>query len=85
MIEVADQRAGKGPALAVVLERLGLAPDGLAAFGDADNDLGMLQFAGLGVAMENGADHLKAAADRIAPPHDQDGVAQILEELLKEY
>ena len=85
LIEVADQHAGKGPALAVVLERLGLAPDGLAAFGDADNDLGMLQLAGLGVAMENGADHLKAAADRIAPPHDQDGVAQILEELMKEY
>lgn len=85
LIEVADQRAGKGPALAVVLERLGLAPDGLAAFGDADNDLGMLQLAGLGIAMENGADHLKAAADRIAPPHDQDGVAQILEELMKEY
>lgn len=85
LIEVADRRAGKGPALEVVLERLGLAPDGLTAFGDADNDLGMLAFAGLGVAMENGADHLKAAADRIAPPHDQDGVAQVLEELLKEY
>ena len=51
LIEVADQHAGKGPALAVVLERLGLAPDGLAAFGDADNDLGMLQVVGLGVGM----------------------------------
>ena len=67
-----------------MLERLGLSADGLVAFGDADNDLGMLQFAGLGVAMENGADHLKEAADRIAPRHDQDGVAQVLEELLKE-
>lgn len=84
LIEVADSRAGKGSALAVVLERLGLSSDGLVAFGDADNDLGMLQFAGLGVAMENGADHLKEAADRIAPRHDQDGVAQVLEELLKE-
>ncbi|MEE0510463.1 MAG: HAD family hydrolase [Peptococcaceae bacterium] len=84
LIEVADSRAGKGSALAVVLECLGLAADELVAFGDADNDLGMLQFAGLGVAMENGADHLKEAADRIAPPHDQDGVAQILEALLKE-
>lgn len=85
LIEIADRRAGKGPALEVVLDKLGLAPDGLAAFGDADNDLGMLQLAGLGVAMANGADHLKAAADHIAPPHDQDGVAQILESLLKEY
>lgn len=84
LIEVADSRAGKGAALAVVLERLGLDSDGLVAFGDADNDLGMLQFAGLGVAMENGASHLKEAADRIAPRHDDDGVAQILEELMKE-
>ena len=53
--------------------------------GDADNDLGMLDFAGLGVAMENGDRHLKEAADRIAPRHDQDGVAQILEEIMKEF
>ena len=85
LIEVADSHAGKGPALEVVLERLGVTPDGLAAFGDADNDLSMLQLAGLGVAMAGGADHLKEAADRIAPPHEEDGVAQILEELLKEY
>lgn len=83
LIEVADRRAGKGQALAVVLDKLGLAPEDLAAFGDADNDLGMLQLAGLGIAMENGADHLKAAADYIAPPHDQDGVAQVLENLLR--
>ena len=85
LIEIADQRAGKASALAVILERLGLAPSGMVAFGDADNDLGMLQLAGYGVAMENGDGHLKAAADRIAPHHDQDGVAQILEELLKEF
>lgn len=85
LIEVADSHAGKGAALAVVLSSLGLDPDGLAAFGDADNDLSMIELAGLGVAMENGAEHLKAASDRIAPSHDADGVAQVLEELLKEY
>lgn len=85
LIEIADQRAGKASALAVILEKLGLDPSGMAAFGDADNDLGMLELAGCGVAMANGDGHLKAAADRIAPHHDEDGVAQVLEELLKEF
>lgn len=84
LIEIADHRAGKGAALAVVLDHLGLDREGLVAFGDADNDLGMLRFAGLGVAMAGGAAHLKASADCIAPSHEEDGVAQILEKLLKE-
>lgn len=85
LLEVADARAGKGPAVAAILERLDLDATGLVAFGDADNDLGMIELAGLGVCMENGEAHLKAAADFIAPRHDQDGVAIVLEKLLKEF
>lgn len=85
LLEVADARAGKGPAVAVILERLDLDATGLVAFGDADNDLGMIELAGMGVCMENGEAHLKAAADFIAPRHDQDGVAIVLEKLLKEF
>lgn len=84
LIEIADHRAGKGAALEVVLKLLGLDAEGLVAFGDADNDLGMLRLAGRGVAMAGGAAHLKEAADLIAPPHDEDGVAHILDKLLKE-
>lgn len=85
LLEVADARAGKGPAVAAILERLDLDATGLVAFGDADNDLGMIELAGMGVCMENGEAHLKAAADFIAPRHDQDGVAIVLEKLLKEF
>lgn len=85
LLEVADARAGKGPAVAAILERLDLDTDGLVAFGDADNDLGMIELAGLGVCMENGEAHLKEAANMIAPRHDQDGVAIVLEKLLKEF
>lgn len=85
LLEVADARAGKGPAVAAILERLDLNATGLVAFGDADNDLGMIELAGMGVCMENGEAHLKAAADFIAPRHDQDGVAIVLEKLLKEF
>ena len=45
----------------------------------------MIELAGMGVCMENGEAHLKAAADFIAPRHDQDGVAIVLEKLLKEF
>lgn len=85
LLEVADARAGKGPAVAAILEHLDLDATGLVAFGDADNDLGMIELAGMGVCMENGEAHLKAAADFIAPRHDQDGVAIVLEKLLKEF
>ena len=85
LLEVADARAGKGPAVAAILERLDLDATGLVAFGDADNDLGMIELAGMGVCMENGEAHLKAAAVFIAPRHDQDGVAIVLEKLLKEF
>ena len=85
LLEVADARAGKGPAVAAIMERLDLDATGLVAFGDADNDLGMIELAGMGVCMENGEAHLKAAADFIAPRHDQDGVAIVLEKLLKEF
>lgn len=85
LLEVADARAGKGPAVAAILERLDLDATGLVAFGDADNDLGMIELAGMGVCMENGEAHLKAAADFIAPRHDQDGVAIVLKKLLKEF
>ena len=85
LLEVADARAGKVPAVAAILERLDLDATGLVAFGDADNDLGMIELAGMGVCMENGEAHLKAAADFIAPRHDQDGVAIVLEKILKEF
>ena len=51
------------------------------AFGDSYNDIPMLEWAGLGVAMENARPEVKAAADRVAPRNDEDGVAQVLDEL----
>lgn len=83
LLEIADHRAGKGAALEVVLSYLSLSQEGLMAFGDADNDKGMLELAGMGVAMGNAEDTLKAVADRITLHHDEDGVANIVEEYLE--
>ena len=81
-LEFMDPRVNKGVALAETADRLGLTAQDCVAFGDSYNDLPMLEWAGLAIAMENGRAELKAIADRIAPPADDDGVATVLSQLL---
>ena len=52
------------------------------AIGDNHNDIGMIRFAGLGVAMGNAHDEVKAQADYVTLSNAQDGVAQVIEELI---
>jgi hypothetical protein len=52
--------------------------------GDDVNDIPMIRAAGLGVAMGNALPAVKAAADRIAPGHDEDGLVAVVEWLLEE-
>ena len=80
-IEVTAAGVSKASGLMVLGERLGIPPEAMIAFGDSDNDLAMLRYVGLGVAMGNARPHVKAAADRVAPPCDEDGVAHVLEEV----
>lgn len=79
LVEIADARAGKRSALEFLLERESIDPEALVAFGDADNDVGMIRLAGLGVAMDGGASHLRQAADLVCPSNAEDGVALVLE------
>ena len=80
-LEFMDRGVSKGVALAQVAASRGIPQAACVAIGDSYNDLSMVQWAGLGVAMSSGRDKLKAAADRLAPPADDDGVATILAEL----
>ena len=68
----------KAKALSTVLPSLGIAREELIAFGDGHNDLSMLQYAGIGVAMENAVPQLKAAADEVTLSNDNDGIAAAL-------
>ena len=68
----------QGHALEALCRHLGLDLLDAAAFGDGTNDLTMIQRAGVGVAMENGAPLVREHADLIAPANTQDGVAAIL-------
>lgn len=69
----------KDTSLERVTWKLGISPDEVMAFGDAQNDLGMLNFAGIGVAMGNAVPELKAAADEVTLSNNDDGIAATLE------
>ena len=80
-IELSDLKSNKGNAMAIVCRELGFSMDEVIAIGDGANDLEMIAAAGLGIAMDNADDEVKAVADRVAPHHGQDGFAIIMEEI----
>lgn len=83
-LEMVNCDVNKAYSLARVAERLGIAQKDVLAFGDGVNDREMLSWAGVGVAMDNASDRVKACADMTAPDNDSDGVAVVLEKLLCE-
>lgn len=60
-------------------ELLGILPEEMMAFGDAQNDLDMIEYAGIGVAMGNGEESLKKIADYVTTDVDDDGVLHALQ------
>ena len=65
-------------------EHLGLSSAETIAFGDSSNDLSMLRAAGVGVAMGNASEEVKASCDAVTLTNDQNGVAVYLERHLLE-
>lgn len=72
----------KANALDKTLAKLDIAPSEVIAFGDGQNDVTMLSWAGLGVAMGNAVEAAKAAADMVTADNNHDGIAEALEKLL---
>jgi len=81
-LELASPSISKGSGLAFVAERLGFTAAETVAFGDGENDLELLEWAGYGVCVENGDDVLKEHADWICPGPKDEGVAQAIEAFL---
>ena len=73
----------KAKAMELLLDEFRLTRDDCIAIGDGANDLDMIRFAGLGIAMGNACDELKAAAGAITGPCGKGGVAQALRKLLQ--
>ncbi len=77
-VDVAQSGNSKGKRLAQWVESQGLSMSQVIAFGDNFNDLSMLKSAGLGVAMGNAADEIKACADLVIGSNTESGIAEVV-------
>jgi HAD superfamily hydrolase (TIGR01484 family) len=77
-LDIAPEGVDKSTGLKVVLAQYGLEPEDLLAIGDGRNDIEMLEYAGLGIAMDSAPDEVKAAADEVTKSVRDDGVAAVL-------
>lgn len=78
--ELVRHQVSKWSAIEYLLHQYGISRHETAAFGDGPNDFEMIQHCGTGVAMGNAIAPLKAAADFVVRDHEENGVAQFLEE-----
>lgn len=79
-IEVNAAGVDKGNALLWLAQYLGIEPEETMAFGDGNNDITLLEKAGTGVAMKNGIEEVKHAADRVTEKtNDEEGAAKFIE------
>ncbi|TPG29680.1 HAD family hydrolase [Mycolicibacterium hodleri] len=79
LIEVVPLGVSKATGVDEVARPLGITAEDVVAFGDMPNDIPMLLWAGLGVAMGNAHPEAKAAADEVTTPNSDDGLARVLE------
>ncbi|HAX72831.1 MAG TPA: Cof-type HAD-IIB family hydrolase [Firmicutes bacterium] len=81
-LEIMPQNINKAYSLQKLLDHVGLDKSQLIACGDGYNDLPMIEFAGLGVAMANAVDEVKAKANYITLSNDEDGIAHVIEKFI---
>ena len=81
-IEVMARGVNKADAIAGLLERLDMEREDVIACGDGLNDLTMIRYAGVGVAMGNAQKAVKEEADVITLSNDEDGIVPIIEKYI---
>ncbi|NLB88859.1 MAG: HAD family phosphatase [Syntrophomonadaceae bacterium] len=77
-LEISNRKANKGDALKVIADRYNVKREQVLAIGDSYNDLDMIKWAGIGVAMGNAFDVVKEAADYVTKTNEEHGVAEAL-------
>ncbi|WP_320164951.1 Cof-type HAD-IIB family hydrolase [uncultured Trichococcus sp.] len=80
--EFTDKGIDKAFALDKSLQPLGISSENVISFGDGENDTSIIAYAGVGVAMGNAIDALKASASEITLSNNEDGIAHMLERYL---
>ena len=78
-LDIVPEGLSKSYGAARILERIGVTREECMAFGDGGNDIPIIEYAGIGVAMGNATDDVKAAADYVTDTVDEDGVVTALE------
>lgn len=81
--EFTAQGIDKAKALDTILIPMGYKREEMIAFGDGHNDATMVKYAGIGVAMANAVDELKAIADQVTFSNEEDGIAYTLSKYFK--
>jgi Cof subfamily protein (haloacid dehalogenase superfamily) len=81
-LEFAAPGVTKGAGLQFLAEHMGFTREQAVSFGDGENDVELVEWAGFGIAVENAHPRVKAVADWICPPAVDEGVAQVIEALL---
>ncbi|MBE6053514.1 MAG: sugar-phosphatase [Clostridium sartagoforme] len=83
-LEFLNKEVNKGVGVEMLAKYLGIKREEVMTLGDAGNDLHMIEYAGLGVAMANAFDEVKKAADYITDTNENDGVAKAIEKFILE-
>ena len=81
-LEFASPDVTKASGLDFVAAHVGFAREHTVAFGDGENDIELVDWAGYGVAVENAHERVKELAELVCPSVDEEGVAQVLEAYL---
>lgn len=80
-MDIIPATGSKEAGIRALIRHYGIAQDETMAFGDGGNDIEMLSYAGIGVAMGNASDEVKAAADFVTASVDEDGIYRAVSEL----
>lgn len=81
-LELTGPNVGKGKALRQVAKLLQIPQSNVAAIGDSMNDIEMIQWAGIGIAVENAEEAILQAADRIVPSNTQHGICTCMQKMI---
>lgn len=81
-VEIVHKEANKRNALEFLADKFNVKKEEIISIGDNFNDMDMIQYAGLGVAMENAPDYLKEAADFVTYSNNEDGVNYVLKKFI---
>lgn len=82
-LEIMPQNIDKAHSLQKLLNSIGLTNEQMICCGDGFNDISMIEFAGLGVAMENAQELVKNSADYITSSNDQNGIVQVIDQFIR--